>query len=105
MLINRKNAVLLHDKARPLAARMTQEKNMELGQFYSTRHKHLTRHQPDYSLYQSLQNALMRQFLMKSGLLKTLSDQNQRNFAQKVSKLLPDEWTEIIANTGEDIII
>ena len=108
-LVNRKNVVLLHDNARPHTARVTQEKNLELGWSVLSHPPYSPDLAPsDYQLFRSLQNSLMGTNFSNEDqareFFENLFTSKPAEFYAKGIEELPDTCQQVIANDGEYII-
>ena len=108
-LVNRKNVVLLHDNARPHAARVTLEKVLELGWPVLPHPPYSPDLAPtDYHLFRSLQISLMETNFCNEDqvqeFVKNFFTSKPAAFYTKGIEELPDKWQQVIANDGEYII-
>ena len=108
-LVNRKNVVLLHDNARPHAARVTQENFLELGWSVLPHPPYSPDLVPsNYHIFRSLQNSLMRTNLSNEDQVREFVENvfmsKPAKFYANGNEELPDKWQQVIANDGKYII-
>jgi histone-lysine N-methyltransferase SETMAR len=108
-LANQKAVILLHDNSRPHVAQLTQQKIEQLGW-------EVLPHPPwspdlapsDYHLFLSLRNYLCNKHYEDFDELKSdltaFSESKPGSFYRCGIELLPERWSKVVENNGDDIV-